>query len=265
MQRLGLNVDAYRGETINITQVLYDIEQLAATTGWERDPLSVSERNSLPAFRRSDPRDSRTAHKQVYLSSGIHGDEPAGPLAVLKLFQQNQWPDDLGLWIIPCLNPGGFLLNRRENEEGVDLNRDYRSPKTALVRAHMAWLNQRPRFDLTLLLHEDWESSGFYLYELNPELKPSISDAMINKVKEVCPIDTSPAIEGRPASNGIICANPDLMKRPDWPEAFFLVHHKTPVSYTLEAPSDFALSTRVNALVTGIRAAFDVCKRGGGS
>jgi murein peptide amidase A len=261
MQRLGLNVDAYKGETINITQVLYDIEQLAATTGWERDPINVTEKNLLPAFRRlpANPR------RQIYLSSGMHGDEPAGPLAVLELFRQNRWPDDLGLWIIPCLNPSGFLLNRRENADGVDLNRDYRALKTDVVRAHVAWLNQRPRFDLTLLLHEDWESSGFYLYELNPQLQPSISEAIIKKVKEVCPIDTSPVIEGRPARNGIICANPDLMKRLDWPEAFYLVHHKTPISYTLEGPSDFSLSTRVKSLVAGVRAAFDLCKRGNGS
>lgn len=252
MQRSGLNIGAYKGETINITQVLCDIEQLAATTGWERDPIRISEKNLVPAFRRL-PAKSR---KQIYISSGIHGDEPAGPLAILKLFQENQWPDDLGLWIIPCLNPGGLLLNRRENEDGVDLNRDYRSPKTELVRAHVAWLEQRPRFDLTLLLHEDWESNGFYLYELNPELRPSVSEAIINRVKEVCPVDTSPVIEGRPAKNGIICANPDLMKRPDWPEAFYLIHHKTPLSYTLEAPSDFSLSTRVNGLAAGVRAAF---------
>jgi hypothetical protein len=257
MQRLGLNVDAYKGETINITQVLYDIEQLAATTGWERDPLAVSEKNALPAFRRL-PENPR---KQIYISSGIHGDEPAGPLAILKLFQQNQWPDRLSLWIIPCLNPGGFLLNRRENEDGVDLNRDYRSPRTELVRAHTAWLNQRPRFDLTLLLHEDWESNGFYLYELNPERKPSVSEAIIHKVRAVCPIDTSPLIEGRPAQNGVICANPDLLKRPDWPEAFYLIHHKTALSYTLEGPSDFSLATRVNALVTGVKAVFEVCQK----
>jgi hypothetical protein len=252
MKRLGLNIDAYKGETINITQVLYDIEQLAATKGWERDPVRVSPKNTLPAFHRlpAEPR------KQIYISSGIHGDEPAGPLAVLKLFQENPWPDDLALWIIPCLNPGGFLLNRRGNEDGVDLNRDYRSPKTELVQAQVHWLEQRPRFDLTLLLHEDWESNGFYLYELNPHLRPSLSEAIIAGAKEVCPIDTSPVIEGRPAKNGVICANPDLLKRPDWPEAFYLIHNKTPLSYTLEAPSDFPLSTRVNALAAGVRAVF---------
>jgi len=95
------------------------------------------------------------------------------------------------------------------------------------------------------------------LYELNPRLLRSVAEDIIRKVNEVCPIDTSDVIEGRPAKGGIICANPDLLKRPDWPEAFYLVHHKSPLSYTLESPSDFPLSTRVDALVSGVRAVFE--------
>ena len=47
------------------------------------------------------------------------------------------------------------------------------------------------------------------------------------------------------------------MKRLDWPEAFYLVHHKSPLSYTLEAPSDFPLATRVQALAAGVQAVFE--------
>jgi len=203
----------------------------------------------------------RDSRKRIYISSGIHGDEPAGPLTILELFKQNPWPADISLWIIPCLNPGGFVLNRRENEAGIDLNRDYRNPKTDAVRAHIAWLEQRPRFDLSLCVHEDWEANGFYLYELNPDRQPSLADSIITKVKAVCPVDRSSVIEGRKASNGVICANPDLLKRPDWPEAFYLIHHKTRLSYTLEGPSDFPLATRVNALTAGVRAVFEVLKK----
>src|SRR5204863_5755308 len=99
--------------------------------------------------------------------------------------------------------------------------------------------------------------NGFYLYELNPDLQPSIADAIIRKVSEVCPIDLSPEIEGRTAQGGVICANPDLPRRPDWPEAFYLIHHKTRLSYTLEAPSDFPLSARVSALVEAVRGAVE--------
>jgi len=250
MQRLGKNHGKYHGERIDIHQVLRDVEDSAARTGWERDPLVVSEKNVLPAFHRRASNPSQRA----YISSGIHGDEPAGPLAVLKLIQENQWPEGLDVWLIPCLNPAGFLQNTRENEDGIDLNRDYRSLSTPLVRAHVAWLNRQPRFDVTLLLHEDWESNGFYLYELNPTSMSSLAKAMIDQVKPVCPIDTAPLIEDRPAQEGIISANPDLLKRPDWPEAFYLIHYKSPLSYTLEAPSDFPMATRIDALVAGVRA-----------
>jgi hypothetical protein len=84
---------------------------------------------------------------------------------------------------------------------------------------------------------------------------PSLAARVITKVADVCPIENSAVIEGRPAQKGIICANPDLLKRLDWPEAFYLVHNKSPLSYTFEAPSDFPLTTRVDALVTAIREA----------
>jgi len=253
MQRLGKNNGGYQGEGIDIHQVLRDIGKSAAATGWVSDPLLVSAQNIVPAFHRTTP----TARHRIYISSGIHGDEPAGPLAVLKLIQENVWPPTVSVSVIPCLNPAGYVRNCRENEDGIDLNRDYRSLNTALVRAHVAWLDRQPRFDATLLLHEDWESNGFYLYELNPTRVPSLAEAIMNGVRAVCPIDPSPIIEGRPAQDGIICANPDLTKRPDWPEAFYLIHHKSPLSYTLEAPSDFPLPTRIDALAAGVRGAME--------
>jgi predicted deacylase len=250
MQRLGGNIGGYKGETIDIQRVLGDIDTLATRTGWMHQPIIVSENQSLPAYHKPSP----AGQKHIYISAGIHGDEPATPLAVLKLFQENQWPGHVNIWIIPCLNPGAFARNRRENEEGIDLNRDYRAFKSATVRAHAAWLQARPRFTAALFLHEDWESEGFYLYELNPDLQPSMADAIIQAVREVCPIDMSSTIEGRAAKNGVICANPDLQKRPDWPEAFYLIHHKTRLSYTLESPSDFLLPTRIHALAVGVQA-----------
>jgi murein peptide amidase A len=252
-QRLGKNVGSYQGETIDIHKLLKDVQELALEHGWELQPLEISADQRLPAFQKlaANPR------KHLYISSGMHGDEPAGPLAVLRLFEDDDWPDDVSLFVIPCFNPGGFGRNTRENESGIDLNRDYRARKTSVVQAHARWLEARPRFDLSLCLHEDWEANGFYLYELNPDLLPSWADLIIERVKEVCPIDTSAEIEGRPAKNGTICANRYLVERPDWPEAFFLIHNKTRLSYTLEGPSDFPLLTRVNAIATGVRAVLE--------
>ena len=49
----------------------------------------------------------------------------------------------------------------------------------------------------------------------------------------------------------------DPRTRPQWPEAFYLIMHKARQGYTLEAPSDFPLATRVPALVAGVRAALE--------
>jgi len=191
----------------------------------------------------------------IYISTGIHGDEPAGPLAARRLLQENAWPAGLNLWLCPCLNPIGFALNRRESAEGLDLNRQYLAPESAEIRAHVAWLERQPRFDLCLCLHEDWEALGFYLYELNPEGRHSLAEAMIQDVALVCPVDHSQTIEGRPAHKGIIRPALDPRTRPQWPEAFYLLTHKTRLSYTLEAPSDFPLPVRVAALVTAVHTA----------
>jgi predicted deacylase len=204
--------------------------------------------------RRSGAETAQPSTK-IYLSTGIHGDEPAGPLAALRLLQENQWPANAELWFCPCLNPMGFVLNRRENDQDIDLNRQYRHLEAAETRTHIAWLERQPQFDLCLCLHEDWESHGFYIYELNPEKRPSLAENMVARIAEVCPIDPSEIIEDRPARNGIIRPNLDPATRPQWAEAFYLIVNKTRLSYTLEAPSDFPLTTRVNALVAGVNAA----------
>jgi hypothetical protein len=194
---------------------------------------------------------------RIYLSAGIHGDEPAGPLALRQLLQEDPWPDNANLWVCPCLNPSGFELGRRENSDGIDLNRQYLDPSVAETKAHVDWLTRQPSFDLCLCLHEDWESYGFYLYELNPDNYPSLSDAILSRARQACPVDNSELIEGRPAHSGVIRPSMDPRSRPQWPESFFLLTYKTRLSYTLEAPSDFPLSVRVAALVEGVKGALE--------
>jgi murein peptide amidase A len=253
MHRLGNNHGGYHGETIDIDSVLRDVEQAAVRFGWRQEPLAVSQTLRLLTLQRRPP----SPRQRIYLSTGIHGDEPAGPRAIQQLMQEDRWPEGFGFWVCPCLNPEGFRWNRRQNESGADLNRDYRHLRTPAIRAHAAWLERQPAFDLSLCLHEDWESQGFYLYELNPDHRPSLAERIIERVAQVCPIDRSPVIEGREARGGIIRPNLDPASRPEWPEAFYLIQHKTRLSFTLEAPSDWPLPTRVAALVAGVRAALE--------
>ena len=253
MQRLGKNVGRYLGDTIQVQEVLRDIDSAAKQRGWNSEVFFEAQDLKLYALTRSGK--PCGTNPRIYLSSGIHGDEPAGPLAARKLIQANQWPENLDLWFCPCLNPLGFMLNSRENSRGVDLNREYLKPVAEEITAHITWLERQPSFDLCLLLHEDWESHGFYIYEQNPEGRLPLAEPMIEAVSKVCPVDPSDLIEGRPAKNGIIRPNLDPRSRPQWPEAFFLITHKTRQSYTLEAPSDYPLQTRVDALVAAVNSA----------
>lgn len=254
MQRLGKNIGKYQGEVIDIERVLADVERAAVKHGWQAEIFLKTDSYHLLALIR------KVLHptKRIYISTGIHGDEPAGPLAVSQLLQENRWPANADIWLCPCLNPTGFPLNSRENAQGVDLNRDYLKTKSDEIRAHIAWLEKQPQFDVCLCLHEDWESHGFYVYELNPDNQLSFAEAIIKSISQVCPIDMSPEIEGRPASGGIIRPTADPRGRPQWPEAFYLFTNKTRLSYTLEAPSDYELTTRIAAEVAGVRTVLEM-------
>jgi len=255
VERLGKNHGGYRGETIDIRAVLRDITDAAQTHGWTAEIFHCTREFDLAALHRHPTTGHPPPPARIYISTGIHGDEPAGPLAALRLLHDNRWPDNAELWLCPCLNPAGFTRNTRENAEGIDLNRGYRNPVTPEILAHIAWLQRQPAFDLYLLLHEDWETHGFYLYEQNPDGRPSLAEKMIEGIEKVCPIEQSEMIEGREAKGGIIRPNLDPRARPQWAEAFYLIMRKSRLGYTLEAPSDFPLSVRVNALVTAVHAA----------
>ena len=254
MQRLGKNSGGYFGERIDIVKILQQIETTAAGHDWSSTIFHSADGFDWIGLCRS-AKQSPAPATRVYISTGIHGDEPAGPLAALRLLEENRWPAQVDVVFCPCLNPGGFAANTRTNRQGIDLNRDYLHFLSAEIRAHVAWLEKLPRFDLSLCLHEDWESHGFYVYELNPDQRPSLAEAIVTGVEKFCPIDFSDVIEGRAAKGGIIRPALDPQSRPQWPEAFWLISHKTRLSYTLEAPSDFPLGTRVDALVAGVNAA----------
>lgn len=254
MQRHHRNHGGYFGETIDLDAVLRDCRSAADQLGWRSEDIVTASGLCLPVFHLPAPEGAPEARRHVYISTGIHGDEPAGPLAAVQLLREPAWFAGVSVWLLPCLNPTGFLRNTRESAAGKDLNRDYRHLESPEIRAHVAWLERQPAFDLALCLHEDWEAHGFYLYELNPDARPSLAKRMVERVAKVCPIDLSEIIEGRAARGGIIRPALSPADRPQWPEAFYLIQHKTRLSYTLEAPSDYSLAGRVAALVAGVRA-----------
>jgi murein peptide amidase A len=252
VKRLGINKGRYHGERLDIAEYLQGFHAAATLHGWTAEHFATIENFKLHGYRRTPP----TPIRRIYISTGMHGDEPGGPVALRRLVEENLFPPDADITLCPCINPTGLALKTRENKNGIDLNRDYRHLQTAEVRAHTNWLNTLPNFDLTLILHEDWEADGYYLYEVNPNSLPSPAQKIIQAVREICPIQTDATIDQLwQCQSGIIHPNIPPTERPLWAEAVYLIVNKTKLSLTLEAPSDFPLPFRAQAHLRALRAA----------
>ncbi len=268
MQRLGRNKGGYFGERIEIATVLSDIDELAQARGWISEvfldwPASPT-KTLTPAISRTDQpklraytRRAAGLAKRVYISAGIHGDEPAGPLALRELFDQNAWPEHVEFCIVPCLNPTGFQRGTRENYENVDLNRDYRQGVTEEVKAHIQWLARQAEFDLTLTLHDRLGIEPVFMYMRveSASSLTSLAGVMIDAARFVCPIETAELVDNWDCKDGIIRPNLNPEQRPQWAESIYLIKTGSHQSYTIEAPSDFPLPLRVSALCAAVKAA----------
>ena len=64
--------------------------------------------------------------KNILIIGVFHGEEPQGFFAIKKFFFNNNFKNiKNNIFIIPCLNPDGMKKNKRQNINGVDLNRNF--------------------------------------------------------------------------------------------------------------------------------------------
>ncbi|WPJ98109.1 M14 family metallocarboxypeptidase [Coraliomargarita algicola] len=206
--------------------------------------------------------------QHIYLSAGIHGDEPATSQAMLELLQSNALPHAHHYYICPLLNPAGLANGTRENPDGIDLNRDYRDFVSQETRQHAAWIQAHiSQLDCAIHLHEDWESQGFYLYEIqlprhssHPETgRPQLSLAqrILAATEKHLPTETATEIDGYPAKDGIIRIEVELQLEEGQPEALCLQASFGGSNYTLETPSAMEFRKRVDTLKAAVLAAIE--------
>jgi hypothetical protein len=105
------------------------------------------------------------AASTIALAAGIHGDEPAGPAALLALLEDDALDPRFAYRILPCTNPTGYERGTRESVDGTDLNRTFgRGGQSPEARA-IVTANRDRKFALSLDLHEDVDAGGFYCYD----------------------------------------------------------------------------------------------------
>lgn len=222
---------------------LRDWSQAAAARGFQSSHFAEVGSFALSASTKGDPE-----LPSIYLSSGIHGDEPSGPQALLELMREGFFDDRYHWMICPMLNPTGLSEGTRENREGIDLNRDYKTCETPEVCGHIEWLKKYPVPSLFLSLHEDWESSGFYYYEINLGADGPKRDRLLEAVAPFFPPEPEPVIDDHEVTEpGWIyhSEHPDLPE--GWPEAIYLASLGCPLSLTCETPSSKELEKRISA------------------
>lgn len=194
----------------------------------------------------------------IYVSAGIHGDEPAATEAALEWVNTTNQPfDEFNLLVFPCLNPWGLVNNSRLDADGRDLNRTYHEDVVPTTAAHKIRLAGR-RFELALTLHEDYDANGIYIYEVRNR-KPFWAEVLLAAAASHVPVDNRRSIEGRSSRAGIVrrAVNPEMM--PHFPEAFTLHFEHAARTFTVETPSEAHLDARIAAQVAVIDRAVELC------
>ena len=139
---------------------------LAKREGWKM--RQFAEADGFPVYVVESP--PRPGPK-LYLSAGIHGDEPASTEALVAWCAKRAGAlKRCEVLIFPCLNPWGLQHNNRNDAHGRDLNRGYHRNDVTVIEAQKKIVRGR-FFDAAVMLHEDFDAHGVYLYEI-PGARP---------------------------------------------------------------------------------------------
>ena len=215
--------------------------------------------------------------KDVLISAGVHGEEPAGVYALLKFLEDDlsDFVSDYRFLIFPCINPFGFEHNQRLNHRGVNINREFKR-STLCQEAHriMRILERKKRkFVCTIDLHETdptYVGEGFtvadnpkefYMWEVCPDKSLRIGDDVILNVERRVSVCRWDRIYGDINSDGVIyypegCKNEIYAQRTTLEG--YLADHYTPQAFTLETPCGWPMDKRVLAHRLALRSILEL-------
>ena len=194
--------------------------------------------------------------QQVLLTGGVHGDEPAGVEAVLQFLERDNTAllKNFSFVIIPCINPYGYVHNTRETRGGIDINRSFETDDVTEVAIIKKVLDQT-EFSLAIDFHEDYDATGFYLYEGNRDEK-YIGTKLATAAKAIGPIDPDDPGEDAPdLAEGVYkVAN-------SWGTqglAPYLLHFHSEHVIISETPTAWSLEQRIALHLTILDTALDI-------
>lgn len=142
------------------------------------------------------------------LFAGLHGDEPVGAHALVRLVQMLERRPKIAqgycLFIYPVCNPTGFVDGTRHARSGKDPNREFwrgsREPEVRLLEGEL-WAHA---FDGIIALHSDRDCEGLYGFASGALFSEYLLRPALTAATDLLPIDHRAVIDGLPAEAGII-------------------------------------------------------------
>ncbi len=229
------------------------LEPLLGLPGVRPDSLGPFERGGkkyyLPRFGFRGPNSSDPI--RIGLFGAIHGDEPAGALALARflgdLAKAPGQAENFHLQLYPICNPTGFEDNTRQSRGGCDLNREFwKNSAEAEVKILEREL-RTCRFSGLIQLHADDTSDGIYGFVRGHTLTENLLRPALREAEKILPRNIRATIDGFAARDGIIYDHYEgVLAAPAQIEP-------VPFEIILEAPHHAPLDLQVEALVVAVR------------
>jgi predicted deacylase len=199
------------------------------------------------------------ATDNVCIVAGVHGAEIAGPISVLKLLQEHldELPGCFRYVIFPVMNPSGFDLRQRFDDDYRDLNALYAttlgSKNYGEIQAFYGRVREYGNFAAVITLHEDTDLDRFYMYGLGEQNKP-FYHRLCQLASRRCPCWSDADIYGcRSDEHGLILAS----TRDHALDGALYAEGLTPVAMTLETPGKLDVAFRVDLMLEVLLAALN--------
>jgi hypothetical protein len=188
----------------------------------------------------------------VHITAGVHGDEPAGPWALLSMVADGLLDRRFSYRLWPCTNPSGHRAGTRVNAEGKDVNRSFTPERATPESAVIMRENEGRHFEIAIDLHEDFEAEGFYCYEPVVGGEAPVSKAILTGIEAAgfplqtldhlfdlgYPKDAKRADRLRTLERGRVLVNASAETRffPGLPLSLYLLRSATRRYVTIETP-----------------------------
>lgn len=209
----------------------------------------AGKRHEIPRFRFVGP-DKGQEPTSLGLFAGVHGDEPAGCVALVQfltaIIEEPERATGYELVVYPLVNPTGYEAGTRTNRSGKDLNREFWHGSVETEVQSIERELRANAFAGVITLHADDTCEGHYGYSHGRALDDALLRPALLAAERVLPRDRREVIDGFMAREGVIsdCFCGILSAPPEQNPRPFNLIFETPA----HAPLDLQVAANVAAL-----------------